>query len=79
MSRCCIVSCSFLSGPGVNKAVLLQFQQEKEKDKEKAETNSHMRQVYDNISYEGNEIKQDPYSNTVDESGSKTVGKTDRL
>lgn len=79
MSRCCIVSCSFLSGPGVNKAVLLQFQQEKEKDREKAETNSHMRQVYDNISYEGNEIKQDPYSNTVDESGSKTVEKTDRL
>ncbi|XP_004544258.2 NPC1-like intracellular cholesterol transporter 1 [Maylandia zebra] len=66
-------------GPGVNKAVLLQFQQEKEKDREKAETNSHTRQVYDNISYEGNEIKQDPYSNTVDESGSKTVGKTDRL
>lgn len=46
-------------GPGVNKAVLLQ-QQNAKKD---LEMKSKMREMYDNISYLEDEIKQEPDSN----------------
>ncbi|XP_037337741.2 NPC1-like intracellular cholesterol transporter 1 [Pungitius pungitius] len=46
-------------GPGVNKAVLLQLQQEKAKAKQELELRNSMRQMYDNMSYENNEMKQD--------------------
>nr|XP_019960969.1 PREDICTED: Niemann-Pick C1-like protein 1 [Paralichthys olivaceus] len=39
-------------GPGVNKAVLLQIQQDKAKASQEPEMASNMRQVYDNLSYE---------------------------
>ncbi|XP_022607456.1 Niemann-Pick C1-like protein 1 [Seriola dumerili] len=48
-------------GPGVNKAVLLQLQQ----DKAKANQELEMRkQAYDNLNYEDNEMKQDPDLNS---------------
>ncbi|XP_035022028.2 NPC1-like intracellular cholesterol transporter 1 [Hippoglossus stenolepis] len=52
-------------GPDVNKAVLLQLQQEKAKVSQELETGSHMRHVYDNLSYEDIEIKPEPDSNAV--------------
>ncbi|XP_054467753.1 NPC1-like intracellular cholesterol transporter 1 [Anoplopoma fimbria] len=53
-------------GPGVNKAVLLQLQQEKAKEASKElELRNKMKQVYDNLSYDNNEIKQDPDSNST--------------
>lgn len=45
-------------GPGVNKAVLLQEQQ-LAKTTEELRMKSHMKQVYDNLSYEENEKKED--------------------
>ncbi|KAG7241485.1 hypothetical protein INR49_025686 [Caranx melampygus] len=49
-------------GPGVNKAVLLQLQQAKAK----ADQELRMRkQAYDNLSYEDNEVKQQPDSNST--------------
>ncbi|XP_042344040.1 NPC1-like intracellular cholesterol transporter 1 [Plectropomus leopardus] len=45
-------------GPGVNKAVLLQLQQEKAKASQGLEMRNNMKQVYDNLSYEDNEMKQ---------------------
>ncbi|XP_068560056.1 NPC1-like intracellular cholesterol transporter 1 [Cebidichthys violaceus] len=52
-------------GPGVNKAVLLQLQQENAKAKQELELKNSMRQLYDNMSYEDNEIKQVPDSNST--------------
>lgn len=46
----------------MNKAVLLQLQQDKAKAKQVLEMGYNMKQAYDNMSYEGNEIKQDPDS-----------------
>ncbi|XP_071338508.1 NPC1-like intracellular cholesterol transporter 1 [Trachinotus anak] len=48
-------------GPGVNKAVQLQLQQAKAKARQEQEVST---QFYDNLSYEDNEIKQDPHSNS---------------
>lgn len=49
------------SGPGVNKAVLLQLQQAKAKARKELEMkNDNRKHVYDNMSYEDSEIKQDP-------------------
>lgn len=47
-------------GPGVNKAVLLQLQVANRN----LEMRNEMREVYDNISYEDNEVKQEPGSST---------------
>ncbi|XP_059193898.1 NPC1-like intracellular cholesterol transporter 1 isoform X2 [Centropristis striata] len=52
-------------GPGVNKAVLLQMQQDKAKATKELEMRNNMRQVYDNMGYEGSEIKQEPDSNST--------------
>ncbi|XP_028269116.1 NPC1-like intracellular cholesterol transporter 1 [Parambassis ranga] len=52
-------------GPGVNKAVLLQLQQAKEKARQGLEMKNSMREFYDNLSYEDNEIKQDLGLNTT--------------
>ncbi|XP_053276316.1 NPC1-like intracellular cholesterol transporter 1 [Pleuronectes platessa] len=52
-------------GPNVNKAVLLQLQQEKAKASQELEMGNHMRSVYDNLSYEDVEIKPEPDSNAV--------------
>ncbi|XP_068461309.1 NPC1-like intracellular cholesterol transporter 1 [Clinocottus analis] len=51
-------------GPGVNKAVLLQLQQEKAKANQELELRKTMRQMYDNLSYESNEIKLDSDSDS---------------
>ncbi|XP_024861904.1 NPC1-like intracellular cholesterol transporter 1 isoform X2 [Kryptolebias marmoratus] len=45
-------------GPGVNKAVLFQLQQAKPN----LEMTSNMQEIYDNVSYEETEIKQEPVS-----------------
>lgn len=50
------------SGPGVNKAVLLQLQQAKAKANHEMEMS---KQAYDNLSYEDNEVKQEPESNST--------------
>ncbi|KAM8760598.1 NPC1-like intracellular cholesterol transporter 1 [Acanthopagrus schlegelii] len=55
-------------GPGVNKAVLLQLQQEKEKAKQALEMKNHLKQAYENISYEDTEIKQEPDSSCTEPS-----------
>lgn len=55
--------CFLLSGPGVNKAVLLQLQQAKAKASEELEIKSSKSQAYENMSYEDDEMKQDPDSN----------------
>ncbi|XP_040011337.1 NPC1-like intracellular cholesterol transporter 1 isoform X1 [Xiphias gladius] len=55
-------------GPGVNKAVLLQLQEAKAKASQELEVRSNMRQVYENLSYEDNEIKQDPDLNSANSS-----------
>ncbi|KAK5909942.1 hypothetical protein CesoFtcFv8_003826 [Champsocephalus esox] len=47
-------------GPGVNKAVLLQLQQVKAKAARELEMRNNMRHIYDNLSFEDSEIKQDP-------------------
>ncbi|XP_075961100.1 NPC1-like intracellular cholesterol transporter 1 [Anarhichas minor] len=52
-------------GPGVNKAVLLQLQQEKAKANQELELKNGMRHIYDNMSYEDNERKQVPDSNST--------------
>lgn len=57
--------CVLLLGPGVNKAVLLQLQQAKEKNRQGLEMKNSMREFYDNLSYEDNEIKQDLGLNTT--------------
>ncbi|KAM7018968.1 NPC1-like intracellular cholesterol transporter 1 [Tautogolabrus adspersus] len=46
-------------GPSVNKAVLLQQQKAKAKAEQELEMRNTMKQVYDNMSYEDNEIKQE--------------------
>ncbi|KAF7667924.1 hypothetical protein LDENG_00042210 [Lucifuga dentata] len=51
-------------GPGVNKAVLLQLQQAKAEARQNLELSNHMKQVYDNLSYEDNEIQHNPESKT---------------
>ncbi|XP_070819944.1 NPC1-like intracellular cholesterol transporter 1 [Chaetodon trifascialis] len=51
-------------GPGVNKAVLLQLQQERAKARHVLELKNSMKQAYDNMSYKNNERKQEPDSNT---------------
>lgn len=65
----------FFLGPGVNKAVLLQLQQAKAKASQELETRTNTRQVYDNLSYEDNEIKLDPDSEkaVTDASGPSTI------
>lgn len=60
-------------GPGLNKAVLLQ--QQKSKAKELQMTN-HMRQVYDNITFEDNEMK--PEQNGVCRPSEATDNKEDK-
>ncbi|XP_069555808.1 NPC1-like intracellular cholesterol transporter 1 [Brachyistius frenatus] len=50
-------------GPGVNKAVLQKLQQAKEKARQELEMSTH---VYDNLSYEDNEIKPDPHLDIKD-------------
>ncbi|XP_070760304.1 NPC1-like intracellular cholesterol transporter 1 [Enoplosus armatus] len=52
-------------GPGVNKAVLLQLQKAKAKASQELEMRNNMKQVYDNMSYEDYETKQDPDSNST--------------
>ncbi|CAK6950297.1 NPC1-like intracellular cholesterol transporter 1 [Scomber scombrus] len=52
-------------GPGVNKAVLLQLQQAKAKAAQELEMRNNMRQMYDNLSYEDNETKEEPDSNST--------------
>ncbi|TNN86466.1 Niemann-Pick C1-like protein 1 [Liparis tanakae] len=52
-------------GPGVNKAVLLQLQQEKAKANRELELRHNMRQIYDNLGYESNELKLDSDSNSI--------------
>nr|XP_057925789.1 NPC1-like intracellular cholesterol transporter 1 [Doryrhamphus excisus] len=49
-------------GPDVNKAVLLQIQQEKAKAHQEPERTSNMRQFYDNMSYQDNETKERVHS-----------------
>ncbi|XP_029998801.1 NPC1-like intracellular cholesterol transporter 1 [Sphaeramia orbicularis] len=49
-------------GPGLNKAVLLQQQQAKAKAKHELEMSNHRMQGYENLSYDGNETKQQPNS-----------------
>ncbi|XP_029295439.1 NPC1-like intracellular cholesterol transporter 1 [Cottoperca gobio] len=50
-------------GPDVNKAVLLQLQQDKAKASQEMEKRNNMRHFYENLSFEGKEIKQEPDSN----------------
>nr|XP_043883085.1 NPC1-like intracellular cholesterol transporter 1 isoform X1 [Solea senegalensis] len=66
-------------GPGVNKAVLLQIQQDKARASQELETRSNMRQVYDNISFDDSETKQEPHSKqaVTDASTLSTVVKKD--
>ncbi|XP_076586683.1 NPC1-like intracellular cholesterol transporter 1 [Chaetodon auriga] len=45
-------------GPGVNKAVLLQLQQERARARQELELKNNIKQAYDNMSYENNETKQ---------------------
>lgn len=52
----------------MNKAVLLQLQEAKAKASQELEVRSNMRQVYENLSYEDNEIKQDPDLNSANSS-----------
>lgn len=52
----------------MNKAVLLQLQEAKAKASQELEVGSNMRQVYENLSYEDNEIKQDPDLNSANSS-----------
>uniref|UniRef100_A0AAQ5ZWJ6 SSD domain-containing protein n=1 Tax=Amphiprion ocellaris TaxID=80972 RepID=A0AAQ5ZWJ6_AMPOC len=50
-------------GPGVNKAVLLQEQlKANSKANDELRMRNHVKQVYDNLSYEENEVKGDPPS-----------------
>lgn len=44
----------------MNKAVLLQLQQVKAKAARELEMRNNMRHIYDNLSFEDSEIKQDP-------------------
>lgn len=62
--------CLFLSGPSVNKAVLLQLQQAKAKE---LEMRNNMRQVYDNLSYDDNEMKRETQAATNDSRPSKVI------
>uniref|UniRef100_A0A671VJB9 NPC1 like intracellular cholesterol transporter 1 n=1 Tax=Sparus aurata TaxID=8175 RepID=A0A671VJB9_SPAAU len=55
-------------GPGVNKAVLLQLQQEKEKARRALEMKNNLKQAYENISYEDTETKQEPDSSCTEPS-----------
>ena len=64
-ARTKISVCFLFSGPNVNKAVLLQLQQDRAKARQELEAGSHMRQVYDNLSYEDIEIKPEPDSDAV--------------
>ncbi|KAM9391503.1 NPC1-like intracellular cholesterol transporter 1 [Pholidichthys leucotaenia] len=52
-------------GPGVNKAVLQQVQLATVKANHELEMESHMRHVYDNISFEENETNHEQHSNTT--------------
>ncbi|XP_040897817.1 NPC1-like intracellular cholesterol transporter 1 [Toxotes jaculatrix] len=68
-------------GPGVNKAVLLQLQQDKAKATQDLEMRGNTRPAYDNLSYEDNETKPDPGSNSrkaVTDADLKKI-KTDRV
>ncbi|KAL7391549.1 hypothetical protein ABVT39_010937 [Epinephelus coioides] len=49
-------------GPGVNKAMLLQLQQDKIKANQELEMRNNIKQVYDNLSYEDNETIHNPDS-----------------
>lgn len=49
--------CPFSSGPGVNKAVLLQQQQEKEKARKEMEMRNSTKQGYDNKTFDDTEVK----------------------
>lgn len=51
-----------LSGPGVNKAVLLQLQKEQEKARKPLELNETNKQIHDNMGYEDIEAKDEPDS-----------------
>ncbi|KAI9521783.1 hypothetical protein NQZ68_003938 [Dissostichus eleginoides] len=57
-------------GPGVNKAVLLQLQQDKAKAARELEMRNNMRRIYDNLSFEDSEIKQEPNSNPTKDASS---------
>uniref|UniRef100_A0A4W6FRC6 NPC1 like intracellular cholesterol transporter 1 n=1 Tax=Lates calcarifer TaxID=8187 RepID=A0A4W6FRC6_LATCA len=57
-------------GPSVNKAVLLQLQQAKAKE---LEMRNNMRQVYDNLSYDDNEMKRETQAATNDSRPSKVI------
>lgn len=48
--------------------MLLQLQQEKEKAKQALEMKNHLKQAYENISYEDTEIKQEPDSSCTEPS-----------
>lgn len=63
-----LLSCFLFSGPGVNKAVLLQLQQEKEKARRALEMKNNLKQAYENISYEDTETKQEPDSSCTEPS-----------
>ncbi|XP_061905585.1 NPC1-like intracellular cholesterol transporter 1 isoform X2 [Entelurus aequoreus] len=49
-------------GPGVNKAVLLQIQQEEWKARQELEMRNNMRQFYHNMSYQDDEAKEQVHS-----------------
>lgn len=49
----------------MNKALLLQLQQEKAKANRELELRHNMRQIYDNLGYESNELKLDSDSNST--------------
>nr|XP_061804451.1 NPC1-like intracellular cholesterol transporter 1 [Nerophis lumbriciformis] len=52
-------------GPGVNKAVLLQIQQEQTKTRQELELTNSMRQFYDNMNFEDSETNKEPHSNVT--------------
>ncbi|XP_035513631.1 NPC1-like intracellular cholesterol transporter 1 [Morone saxatilis] len=60
-------------GPGVNKAVLLKLQQDKAEARRELEMRHTIKQIYDNVSYEDNEVRQDPVAPTDDSRPSKMI------
>lgn len=67
----------------MNKAVLLQLQQARVKAAQELEMRTNMRHIYDNLSYDDSETKEEPDSNTIncpadDRRPSKTNEKMER-
>uniref|UniRef100_A0A8C4DJV0 SSD domain-containing protein n=1 Tax=Dicentrarchus labrax TaxID=13489 RepID=A0A8C4DJV0_DICLA len=60
-------------GPGVNKGVLLKLQQDKAEARRELEMRHTIKQIYDNVSFEDNEVKQDPAAPTDDSRPSKII------